>query len=88
MTLTFVPYGELERIRALDGDPVERAAAFADACRINVLHMVQRRGLGPPRIELQLHRHARLAAPRGARRRGPLTLLVQGARRARAVLRC
>ena len=37
--LHYVPPAELERIRALD-DPVARASAFADACRINVLSVV------------------------------------------------
>lgn len=46
MSLSFVPYAELERIRGLDADSAERAAAFADACRINVLHMVQVAGSG------------------------------------------
>lgn len=43
--LRWVPYAELERIRALD-DPYGRAAAFADACRLNVLSMVMRAGSG------------------------------------------
>src|SRR5207244_1535223 len=46
MTQRYVPFAELERIRGLDADPVLRAAAFADACRINVLYMVQRAGSG------------------------------------------
>jgi hypothetical protein len=37
MSLRYVPLGELERIRALEADPVLRAGAFADACRINAL---------------------------------------------------
>ena len=37
---------ELERIRAADADPVARAAAFADACRINALYMIARAGSG------------------------------------------
>lgn len=44
--LHYVPADELERIRALDADPIARAAAFADACRINVLYMVARAGSG------------------------------------------
>ena len=36
LRLRYVPPAELERIRALD-DPIARAAAFADACRINAL---------------------------------------------------
>ena len=46
MTLRYVPQAELERLRRLDGNPYERAAAFADACRLNVLYMVQRAGSG------------------------------------------
>jgi transketolase len=46
VSLRYVPYAELERIRALDADPVTRAAAFADACRINVLYMVAAAGSG------------------------------------------
>ncbi len=46
MSLRYVPYHELERIRSLDADPRERAAAFADACRLNVLYMVMRAGSG------------------------------------------
>ena len=38
--LRYVPAAELERIRALDADPYERAAAFADACRLNALYMI------------------------------------------------
>jgi transketolase len=44
--LRYVPRAELERIRALEGDRYERAAAFADACRLNVLYMVRRAGSG------------------------------------------
>ena len=46
VTLQYIPKAELDRIRTLDGDPHERAAAFADACRLNVLYMVQRAGSG------------------------------------------
>jgi transketolase len=46
MTLRYVPKAELDRIRTLDGDRQERTAAFADACRLNVLYMVQRVGSG------------------------------------------
>jgi transketolase len=46
MTLAYVPYRELERLRGLEVDPFERAAAFADACRINTLYMVMRAGSG------------------------------------------
>src|SRR5438445_10192322 len=43
-----LPYAELERIRTLDSDPFERAAAFADACRLNALYMIERAGSGHP----------------------------------------
>jgi transketolase len=46
VTLRYIPKAELDRIRTLDGDRHERAAAFADACRLNVLYMVQRVGSG------------------------------------------
>lgn len=46
MTLSYVPLPELERIRTLDVDPVARAEAFADACRINTLTMVEQAGSG------------------------------------------
>jgi transketolase len=41
-----VPPDELARLRTLDADPVERAAAFADACRINTLGMIEYAGSG------------------------------------------
>ena len=44
--LRYLPLAELERIRTLDADPAARAAAFADACRINVLYMISRAGSG------------------------------------------
>ena len=46
MTLSYVPYAELERIRAIDAPAEERVAAFADACRINTLYMIARAGSG------------------------------------------
>jgi transketolase len=46
MSLGYVPQSELERLRALDADPTARAAAFADACRINTLAMVEYAGSG------------------------------------------
>src|SRR5438270_8686666 len=46
MTLRYISKAELDRIRTLDGDRQERAAAFADACRLNVLYMVERVGSG------------------------------------------
>jgi transketolase len=48
VTLRYVPYAELERIRSLDGDRHERGAAFADACRLNALYMIERAGSGHP----------------------------------------
>ena len=44
--LRYVPLAELERLRVLDADPATRAAAFADACRLNVLYMIARAGSG------------------------------------------
>jgi transketolase len=46
VTLRYVPFEQLERIRTADSDPVDRAAAFADACRVNVLYMIARAGSG------------------------------------------
>lgn len=46
MTLSYVSQTELERLRALDAEPHARAAAFADACRINTLTMVECAGSG------------------------------------------
>ena len=46
MSLSYVPLAELERIRSLDVDPAERVHAFADACRINTLTMVEHAGSG------------------------------------------
>jgi transketolase len=48
VALVYVPPQELERIRALDADPVGRAACFADACRLNALYMIERAGSGHP----------------------------------------
>lgn len=44
--LRYVPRPELERLRTLDATPGDRAAAFADACRLNVLYMIARAGSG------------------------------------------
>jgi transketolase len=44
--LRYVPRAEFDRIRSLEGDRYERTAAYADACRLNVLYMVQRVGSG------------------------------------------
>ncbi len=41
-----MPLSELERIRSLAAGPTERAAAFADACRINTLTMIEYAGSG------------------------------------------
>ncbi|MFL5892587.1 MAG: transketolase C-terminal domain-containing protein [Solirubrobacterales bacterium] len=46
MTLRYVPYDELVRLRELDADPIARAEAFADACRLNTLYMIARAGSG------------------------------------------
>jgi transketolase len=46
MSLRYVPYRELERVRSLDADLVARAEVFADACRLNVLYMIARAGSG------------------------------------------
>jgi transketolase len=46
VNLRYLPLDQLERIRAADADPVERAAAFADACRVNALYMIARAGSG------------------------------------------
>jgi transketolase len=46
--LRYVPLPELERLRALDADPVARAACVADACRLNALYMIERAGSGHP----------------------------------------
>ncbi len=46
--LRYVPASELDRLRLLAADPVERAAAFADACRLNALYMIERAGSGHP----------------------------------------
>ncbi len=46
--LRYVPREEFDRLRALDADPAERALAFADACRLNALYMIERAGSGHP----------------------------------------
>src|SRR3954465_14423964 len=45
IALTYVGPAELERIRAID-EPVARAAAFADANRINALSSIMEAGSG------------------------------------------
>jgi transketolase len=46
--LAYVQADDLARLRDLDADPAERAAAFADACRLNALYMIERAGSGHP----------------------------------------
>jgi transketolase len=46
--LRYVPPAECARVTGLDADPVERAAAFADVCRLNALYMIERAGSGHP----------------------------------------
>src|SRR5438067_1829768 len=48
MSLRYIPYAELERLRSLDVDRFDRAAIFADACRLNALYMIERAGSGHP----------------------------------------
>src|SRR5438874_6307081 len=48
MSLRFVPEDECRPIAALEGDPAERAAAFADVARLNALYMIERAGSGHP----------------------------------------
>jgi transketolase len=45
LRLRYVAPAELARIRAL-GDPITRAAAFADACRVNALSSIMEAGSG------------------------------------------
>ena len=45
--LVYVAAAEFDRLRRLQ-DPFERAAAFADACRLNALYMIERAGSGHP----------------------------------------
>jgi transketolase len=44
--VSYVPFSELERIREVVDDPFGRVAAYADACRINTLAMVETAGSG------------------------------------------
>jgi transketolase len=46
--LQFVPQEECRRVATTDCDPFERAAAFADICRLNSLYMIERVGSGHP----------------------------------------
>ena len=45
-TLYYIPYPEFERIRALKMAREQRAAIFADMCRLNALYMIARAGSG------------------------------------------
>lgn len=45
-TLYYVPYSELERVRALNIPREHRAEIFADMCRLNALYMIARAGSG------------------------------------------
>lgn len=45
-TLYFLPYQEFQRIRSLDVPSEQRAAIFADMCRLNALYMIARAGSG------------------------------------------
>lgn len=44
--LLYVPRDEFDRARSLDAPAPERAALFADLCRINILYMIARAGSG------------------------------------------
>jgi transketolase len=46
--LRYAAQHDCARVAALDADPVERAAAFADVCRLNALYMIERAGSGHP----------------------------------------
>jgi transketolase len=46
--LRYVAQDDCRRVAGLDADPVERAAAFADVCRLNALYMIERAGSGHP----------------------------------------
>ncbi len=43
-----MPPEECTRVATLHGDRFERAAAFADVCRLNALYMIERTGSGHP----------------------------------------
>lgn len=45
-TLYYLPYAEFQRIRTLDVPREQRAAIFADMCRLNALYMIARAGSG------------------------------------------
>jgi transketolase len=46
--LRYAAYADCARVAGLDADPVERAAALADVCRLNALYMIGRAGSGHP----------------------------------------
>ena len=86
MELRYVPQAEFDRIRSLEGDRYERTAAFADACRLNVLYMVQRVGSGHlgttfSSLDIVCWLHLEVLG------RGRPLLLLQGPRRSRPVRR-
>ena len=45
-TLYYIPYTEFQRIRTLNLQCEQRAAIFADMCRLNALYMIARAGSG------------------------------------------
>lgn len=45
-TLYYAPYAEFERVRTLDMPRDQRAAVFANMCRLNALYMIARAGSG------------------------------------------
>jgi transketolase len=44
--ISYVPLRELDRLRQLDASPHDRVSAFADACRVNTLAMIEFAGSG------------------------------------------
>lgn len=45
-TLYYLPYSEFQQVRALNVPREQRAAIFADMCRLNALYMIARAGSG------------------------------------------
>jgi transketolase len=45
-TLYYIPYSEFLRVRKFDRSSEQRAAIFADMCRLNALYMIARAGSG------------------------------------------
>jgi transketolase len=45
-TLYYIPYTEFQRVRTLNLQREQRAAIFADMCRLNALYMIARAGSG------------------------------------------